>query len=81
MKKTDIGLLAGVVSLVGGLSLKFLKKDNIKSWKTSLLGSNDNKGLLPIFFILTGIVLIAIGIDDRLYPEREELSTTENLGE
>lgn len=80
MKKIDIGLVAGVASLIGGLSLKFLKRDNIKSWKTSLIGSN-NKGLLSILLIISGIVLIVVRVDDRLYPEKEEIPVAKNLGE
>lgn len=81
MKKIDIGLVAGVTSLIGGLSLKFLKKDNIKSWKSSIIESNDKGGVLPLFFILTGIILIAIRVDDKLYPEKEEIPVAKNLGE
>ena len=77
MRKTDIELIAGIASLVGGLSLKFLKKDNIKFWKSSVLGSDEKSGLLPLFFILTGVVLLGFGIDNRLYPEKEEQSVVE----
>jgi len=81
MKKIDIELIAGVVSLISGLGLKFLKKDNIKSWRSSIIGSNGNKGLLSILLIISGIVLIAVRVDDRLYPEKEETPVTKNLGE
>lgn len=81
MKKIDIGLVAGVASLISGFGLKFLKKDNIKSWKTSLIGSNGNKGLLSILLIISGIVLILVRVDDRLYPEKEEIPVAKNLGE
>lgn len=81
MKKIDIKLIAGMVSLISGLSLKFLKKDNIKSWRSSIIGSNGNKGLLSILLIISGIVLIVVRVDDRLYPEKEEIPVAKNLGE